>query len=305
MPFSFPSSPSVGQQSQQNGRTFSWNGHAWELVAASGGGGVSDDSRWNFFKPPAPTGVTATAGNAQVSLSWTAPTVLTQTPITDYAVQFSNNGGSTWATFTDGTSTATSATVTGLTNGTAYVFRVAGVNGIGTGAYSTATSSVTPSIGIFRPIPAMNGDTSPSGIADLTSSTRNPEFANKWVQFSQAGNVSWASVSVNLCGGSSVFDAPQYAFPEGQKSLISGYRVGVGGNSYFTGVNNWTFEGSDDLSSWTVLHTVAGQTWGSAWQTTNFSLAAPANYRAYRWKFTGDNSGDCAGRNYAALQLVQ
>ena len=36
MPFSFPASPSVGQQSQQNGRTYSWSGSAWELVAASG-----------------------------------------------------------------------------------------------------------------------------------------------------------------------------------------------------------------------------------------------------------------------------
>jgi hypothetical protein len=44
-------------------------------------------------------------------------------------------------------STATTRTVTGLTNGTAYVFRVAGVNGIGTGAFSTASAAVTPSAG--------------------------------------------------------------------------------------------------------------------------------------------------------------
>ena len=41
MPFSFPSSPSVSQQSTQNGRTYSWSGSAWELVAASGGGSGS------------------------------------------------------------------------------------------------------------------------------------------------------------------------------------------------------------------------------------------------------------------------
>ena len=34
MPFSFPSSPTAGQQSTQNGRTYSWTGSAWELVAA-------------------------------------------------------------------------------------------------------------------------------------------------------------------------------------------------------------------------------------------------------------------------------
>ncbi len=38
MPLSFPASPTVGQTSTQNGRTYTWTGYAWELVAASGGG---------------------------------------------------------------------------------------------------------------------------------------------------------------------------------------------------------------------------------------------------------------------------
>jgi hypothetical protein len=33
MPFSFPASPSVGDTSTQNGRTYSWSGYAWEIVA--------------------------------------------------------------------------------------------------------------------------------------------------------------------------------------------------------------------------------------------------------------------------------
>jgi hypothetical protein len=32
MPLSFPSSPTVGQQSTQNGRTYAWSGSAWEFV---------------------------------------------------------------------------------------------------------------------------------------------------------------------------------------------------------------------------------------------------------------------------------
>lgn len=44
-------------------------------------------------------------------------------------------------------STATTRTVTGLTNSTAYTFRVAAVNGIGTGAFSTASASVRPTAG--------------------------------------------------------------------------------------------------------------------------------------------------------------
>lgn len=116
-------------------------------LTLSGGVLSASDSRWNLFLPPAPTGLAAIPGNAQAALSWTAPSVAAQTPITDYVVQYSSNSGSTWTTFSDGTSTATAATVTGLTNGTAYVFRVAGVNGVGTGPYTSASASLTPAEG--------------------------------------------------------------------------------------------------------------------------------------------------------------
>ena len=56
MPFSFPASPTTGQQSTQNGRTYSWSGSAWELVAASGGSGLS----WSSV-PASPT-ANGTAG---------------------------------------------------------------------------------------------------------------------------------------------------------------------------------------------------------------------------------------------------
>jgi hypothetical protein len=38
---SFPASPTVGQTYSANGRTWTWTGAAWELVAASGGGSLS------------------------------------------------------------------------------------------------------------------------------------------------------------------------------------------------------------------------------------------------------------------------
>ena len=94
--------------------------------------------------PGAPTGVTATAGDTQVSLSWTAPSSNGGASITDYTIQYSSNSGSTWTTFSRTASTATTATVTGLTNGTAYVFHVAAVNSVGTSSYSSNSSSVTP-----------------------------------------------------------------------------------------------------------------------------------------------------------------
>ncbi|NBU31546.1 MAG: fibronectin type III domain-containing protein, partial [Actinobacteria bacterium] len=88
------------------------------------------------------TGLARTAGNGQVSLSWTAPTSTGGSAITDYVIQRSSDAGATWTTFIDAVSTATSATVTGLTNGTSYMFQVAAVNGAGTGTYARSASIV-------------------------------------------------------------------------------------------------------------------------------------------------------------------
>ena len=95
--------------------------------------------------PTAPTALFAAPGDSQVSLTWTAPASQGDSPITDYAVQYSADGGVSWVTFSDGTSTATSATVTGLTNGISYIFRVAGVNSVGRGPYSAISNRVVPS----------------------------------------------------------------------------------------------------------------------------------------------------------------
>ena len=94
--------------------------------------------------PTAATSVAGTAGDTQVTLTWTAPTDNGGSAITDYAVEYSSDAGTTWTTFADGTSTTASATVTGLTNGTSYTFRASPVNAVGTGTASTASAAVVP-----------------------------------------------------------------------------------------------------------------------------------------------------------------
>ena len=102
--------------------------------------------------PDAPTSVSGTSGNTQVSLTWAAPTYNNGAAITDYTIQFSSNSGSSWSTFSHAASATASITVTGLTNNTAYIFRVAAVNSVGTGSYSTNSSSITPSAPSFTPM---------------------------------------------------------------------------------------------------------------------------------------------------------
>jgi len=94
--------------------------------------------------PGIPSGVTGTPGDSQVQLSWVAPVDIGTSAITNYVIQYSSDSGASWTTFNHAASAATNAAVTGLTNLTPYVFRVAAVNSVGTGAFSPPSAPVTP-----------------------------------------------------------------------------------------------------------------------------------------------------------------
>ena len=96
-------------------------------------------------EPDAPVISSVTAGNAQVVVAWSAPAT-NGAAISDYVVQYSTSSSGSYTTFADGLSTSTSATVTGLTNGTAYYFKVAATNSVGTGSYSAASAAATPTL---------------------------------------------------------------------------------------------------------------------------------------------------------------
>ena len=87
--------------------------------------------------PTAPRNFTATPGDGQVALSWTAPASDGGAAISRYEVS-SDNGG-TWVT----ADTSTSHTFTGLTNGTAYTFKVRAVNSVGNGAEASVSATPT------------------------------------------------------------------------------------------------------------------------------------------------------------------
>ena len=91
--------------------------------------------------PSAPTGVSGTAGNAKVTLSWTAPSdggsAITGYTITPYKAGVAQTPIATGAA-------ATSYDVTGLTNGTAYTFTVTATNANGNGSASAPSAAVTP-----------------------------------------------------------------------------------------------------------------------------------------------------------------
>ena len=140
-----------GSQSQNityGGSTIALNGstYYWRIRFWDNNGAVSQYSSVFSFTmidvPSAPLNPSVVSGNTQITLTWNIPSSDGGSSITDYIVQYSTDGN-TWDTFDDGVSTSTTATVTDLTNGTQYYFRVAAVNGAGIGPY-TASVTATP-----------------------------------------------------------------------------------------------------------------------------------------------------------------
>jgi hypothetical protein len=95
--------------------------------------------------PGPPTGLTATAGDSQVSLSWTAPGSDGGSQVTSYNVYDGTSaGGESQTPIT--TVTGTSATVNRLTNGNTYYFVVTAVNAVGEGSSSNEAQAAPAAV---------------------------------------------------------------------------------------------------------------------------------------------------------------
>lgn len=119
--------------------------------------------------PGAPTGVTATAGNAQATVSFTAPASNGGAAISSYTVTASPGGAT-------GTGAGSPVTVTGLTNGSAYSFTVTATNTTGTGSASSPSTAVTP---IAQATVTLGGLLQAyDGYAKAATATTNPSGLN-------------------------------------------------------------------------------------------------------------------------------
>ncbi len=110
-------------------------------------------------QPGTPTGAKATAGNSKAIVSWAAPAENGGSSITSYSV--SANIGGVAVTTVGGTT----ATVSGLTNGTSYTFRVTATNAVGTSAASAPSTAVIPT--------TKSSDFSGDGRADVVAVKSN------------------------------------------------------------------------------------------------------------------------------------
>jgi hypothetical protein len=244
---------------------------------------------WNILQPlPAtPTGLTATAGNAEVILSWNA-----SAGATNYIVQRSTTGSSGYATIA---SPATNNyTDMAVTNGTTYYYEVAAADVYGESTNSSwvsatpiASTSIQTNYFIFSPTPLANGvgpSNPSSGAATISGSSL------------VAGNAVVCDVIVSNTSGTTgdnwgAINLNQGGFFGLTGAMLGGLvRTGTGGDQcqmYTNGVAGADFPGSSEVRSNRLRITLYVAATGS---TTNLGWKAELD-QGLTGSFTSTLSG--------------
>ncbi len=163
-------------------------------VACGKGGGGSP--------PPTPAGLTATPGNGQVTLTWSA-----SSGAVSYNVERSTTTGGPFTTVA--TPTGTSFTDTNVTNGVTYFYVVNAANLAGPSANSAQVSveplasipnaTITINPAVTQPIsPWIYGVNSAAQIPNLPNVTLNRLGGNRWTAYNWTTNASNAGSDFNF-----------------------------------------------------------------------------------------------------------
>ena len=187
-------------------------------VNANGAGPASVDVKVTpRTVPGAPQSLVAAPTNVsgQVRLTWAAPSSDGGSAVTDYVIEQSLTGTSGWTVVNDGVSTVASFTVTGLTNGTRYYFRVSALNAAGTGVPSAVVNAIPRTLPT-APRSLLAAPTNVSGQVRLTwtrrcptaarrspttSSNAHPNGTTGWTTLSDGVNTATAYTATGLVNG--------------------------------------------------------------------------------------------------------
>jgi cellulose 1,4-beta-cellobiosidase len=167
-----PSSTSYVDTGLTDGTTYFYVVSAAYTGGPDSGGESADSSQASATPqaavPSPPTGLTATPGNAQVTLGWNP-----SSGATSYSVKRATITGGPYTVV--GSPTTSSFTDTGLTNGATYFYVVAAVNASGTSGNSSEVNATPQS-------------TAPAPPTGLSVNPNKPGRLNlHWVQSSTAG----------------------------------------------------------------------------------------------------------------------
>ncbi len=172
-PVASPAGTSVTVKNLANGSTYYFKVTAVNTAGEGpASGAVSAAPASPVTNPGAPTGLTATAGNGRVALSWSAPAADGGAAISGYLIYRGTSPGGESHVPVNGTLIqGTSYTVTGLANGTAYYFTVAAVNAAKHQGSASGQASATP---VSTTGPATTGPATTPTSAHPTRGTAAP-----------------------------------------------------------------------------------------------------------------------------------
>ena len=185
--------------------------------------------------PEQVTGLTTTEGDGEVTLSWTQPHD-GGSAIIAYTIEYSDDAGNT---FTTVTVTGTTATITGLTNGQNYIFRVLATNAEGTGPVSNNVQET--------PIAPANADPVISSVS--------------------GGNTVTAGQSLTLTVVATDANSDSLTYSANNTAAVSANNDNV-----------FVFTAPTTVGTVNILFTVSDGNGGSATQTVTITVsAAPSN----------------------------
>jgi hypothetical protein len=141
--------------------------------------------------PGAPTGLSATPGDAQVALSWSAPASDGGSPVTGYKIYRSTSSGSE-TLLASPSGTGMSYPDTSAVNGTTYYYKVSALNAVGEGGLSNEASGTPTDL-----VPPVE----PLTILDtFNRANENPlAFGGRWGNGILGSSERSLKVASNLC----------------------------------------------------------------------------------------------------------
>jgi hypothetical protein len=215
--------------------------------------------------PAAPAAFLAAGGENVVALRWQP-----SSGAVSYTIKRATTSGGTYSTVASGV-TASTYTDKTATNGTTYYYVVNAVNSAGTSINSPEDSAtpIRPMVNVAFGGTASSSATAPS-YWDAPAQAFNRNSGSKWYNGSATG---WL----------------RYDFGAGN-ATVKRYTV-VSADVADRDPKTWTFQGSNDGSTWTTLDTQSNQAFPTRNHANAYNLGNTTAYRYYQINVTANNGG--------------
>ena len=164
-------------------------------MAKGKGGFIGQDG---LNAPDPATGVSASGGDTQATVSFTSPSDVGGAAVTGYRVQSNDGIGASGS--------ASPITVTGLTNGTSYTFNVWAINPFGWSSPSDASGSVSPAEFSRAVFYGSNGASNAISYVDITTLGNTTDFGDQTVE--RYNQSACSSSTRGVCAGG--YQTPSY-----------------------------------------------------------------------------------------------